>query len=151
MKRLVLFVFLAAAAFLLEAKIVIFGIRPGVTVLLAYYIGLKGGAVRGLLFGMVLGFLADSLSGGMLGPQILGKGAAGFFASYMAGGIFVRWTPLLGLMGVFSLTALDGLAAFSAMAFFSSASLTFRGAALAVMGQSALNAAAGLFMRPDEK
>lgn len=150
MKKQLTWVIVLIAVLMLEAKVEVFGIRPNLTAVLAYYFGLRNGAVKGILYGSLIGIAVDSLSGGMLGPNLLGKGAVGFFSSYIAEGFFFKWTPVLGVLGISALTVLDGIAAFALTALFVSAPTSLWNAALIMLGQAALNAMAGPFIKPDE-
>jgi rod shape-determining protein MreD len=150
MKKLllaVLLVVVAIVALSLESRLTVFGVRPNVTALLAYYSGLKKGPLKGILFGAFLGMAEDGLSGSVLGPNLLASGAVGFLASYAAEG-FLSWTPFLGLLSVFFLTALDGALAFASLAVFTGPPAPLVTAALITLGQAALNSFFGPFVRP---
>lgn len=141
------FILLIILCFVIEAKVRLLGIGPAPTVLLVYYVGLRKGPVKGLLFGALLGMAADSFSGNILGPNLLSKGAVGFLSAFMTGGLF-RWTPFLGLLGVSALTVVDGALSFTALALFAGTPTTISYAAAVMLGQAALNAVAGAFLRP---
>ena len=83
MKKIILLLIIFSA-FLLESRISIFGAQPDLAAAIAYYFGLKNGETKGLLFGSFIGLIGDSLSGGILGPNILGKGMVGFFSAFMS-------------------------------------------------------------------
>lgn len=144
------FALLVAVFFVLEAKLSVLGIRPNLTVLLVYYVGLRHGPVKGLLFGVLIGILADSISGNILGPNMLGKGMVGYLSSFMTGGLF-NWTPLFGVIGVMVLTLGDGILAFSSLAAFSHMPTTLSNAAVILSVQAAINAVAGLYIRPRDE
>lgn len=146
MKRLI-FVLTVAAAFIIEKNAAIFGIRPNLTLLLVYSYGLRNGHTKGLFFGAFLGAVSDGLSGWMLGPAMLGKGTVGFMSFFLTRGFF-RWTPFLGFLGITSMTLLDGALEFSALSVFGSSPTAVSNAFYLVLGQAALNASAGLFIRP---
>lgn len=144
------FVLLITLCFVLETQLSVLGIRPNLTVLPVYYVGLRHGAVRGLLFGALMGIVADSIGGGLLGPNMLSKGTVGFLASFMRGGLFT-WTPLLGLLAVAALTLVDGALAFASVAVFAQVPVTLPQAALVASGQAGANAIAGAFIKPVEE
>jgi rod shape-determining protein MreD len=135
-------------AFLLQSKISILSVAPNITALLAYYAGIKYGQNRGVIFGLLIGAIEDSLSSPILGPNMLGKGLVGFSASFfISGGIFV-WTPLLGLLGIALLTFLDNSVVFLSLSIFDKPP-TNPGTALFIsIMQALLNSAAGIFMKP---
>jgi rod shape-determining protein MreD len=148
--RRAFFVLLVVLCFVLESRVSLAGVSPALTLLPVYYVGLKQGSTRGLLFGALIGAIGDSLSGNILGPNMLGKGTAGFLASFMRGGLF-RWTPLLGVIGVAVLTVFDGVVAFGATAAFAGTPAPLSDAAFRVLGQAAINAVAGIYIRPEDE
>lgn len=135
-------------AFVLEAKVSVLSIIPNLTVLLAYYAGMKYGVTRGMLAGLVIGGIEDSLFAPIVGPNMLGKGLAGFFASFFLSGGFFIWTPLLGILGAFLLTMVDNSVVFFTLGIFDKVPTNPSSALLTSIMQSILNAAAGMFIRP---
>lgn len=148
--RVVLFVLLTAASFLLEMKIEVFHIRPNLTILPVYYVGLRYGPKRGVLFGALIGAIADSLSGHLLGPNMLSKGTAAILASLVTGG-FLLWTPILGAIGLFVITWADGLMSIAALSVFAEEPVGMAVAARAMLAQASINAAFGVFLRPTDE
>jgi rod shape-determining protein MreD len=147
MKYLSLAVFTCLALFL-EGRITILGIAPDLTALLAFYVGMRYGETRGLLAGVVIGALEDSVSASIIGPNLLGKGIVGFSASFFVSGRLLRWTPLLGLIVVSLLTFADGFVVFLAKSVFDKVPAVPSTAFLVSIMQSVLNAPAGIFVRP---
>ncbi len=135
-------------AFLLQAKIAIISIVPNFTVLLAYYAGMRYGETRGMISGLIIGGIEDSLSASIIGPNMLGKALAGFFSSFFLSGGFFIWTPLFGILGAFVLTMIDNAAVFSTLSIFDKIPTTPASAFLISIMQSLINAAAGMFIRP---
>jgi rod shape-determining protein MreD len=77
-------------AFLIQTKISLLSVAPNITALLAYYAGIKYGQNKGVIFGLLIGSIEDSLSSPILGPNMLGKGLVGFSSSlFISGGMFV--------------------------------------------------------------
>lgn len=148
--RRALFALLVALCFVLESRVSVAGVSPALTLLPVYYVGLKRGSTRGLLFGALIGGIGDSLSGNILGPNMLGRGTTGFLASFMRSGPF-RWTPLLGAIGVAVLTVLDGVVSFGATAAFAGMPAPLSDAAFKVLGQAVVNAVAGIYIRPEDE
>ena len=95
-----LFALSVVAAVIVQTKVSLFGVRPDLTVAIAYYIGLTRGSAKGAAAGSLIGLFEDSVEGIILGPNMLGKGMAGYFSSLLSGSPF-RWTPLLGMLGIF--------------------------------------------------
>ena len=135
-------------AFVLQAKVSVLSITPNLTVLLAYYAGMRYGETRGMLAGLIIGGIEDSLSTAIIGPNMLGKAFAGFFSSFfLSGGVFI-WTPLLGILGAFLLTMIDNSVVFFTHGIFDKVPTNPSSALLSATMQSLLNAAAGIFIRP---
>ncbi len=145
--RKVIFLGIIFLAFLLESRISVFGAPPNLTAALTYYFGLKNGEIKGMLFGSFIGLIGDSLSGSILGPNLLGKGLVGFFSAFMSGSFF-RWTPLLGMIGIFSLTALDGIIVFLSKTIFENMPTSVPNAIFIVLMSAIMNSFLGIFMRP---
>ena len=148
MKRLILPILLIIA-FVVEAKISIFGVAPNLTVIMVYYIGLRHGHMKGLGFGALVGLLADSVTGAYLGPGLLAKATVGYLATYLRKGLFI-WTPVLGIAGMAVLTAVDGLITYFCISIFFDPPATLGWVLLVLFVQAALNALAGMFIRPRE-
>lgn len=146
MKKL-LFIFIILLAFLFESRVSVLGVSPNLTAAIVYYFGLKNGETKGILFGSLIGIIGDSLSGGILGPNLLGKGLVGFFASFMSGSFF-RWTPLFGMIGMSVLTAFDGIIVFMSRAVFERMPTSISNAITIVLISSLLNSLLGIFLRP---
>jgi len=147
MKRIAWITILLIAAFVAESRISVMGVGLNLTVLFAYWAGLRYGPVQGTLTGAFVGAAADSVSGGMLGPLMLSKATAGYLASYLRGGLFI-WSPFLGFMAAMALTALDGAIAYSCRSVFEPGAAGLGAVARIIFWQSAMNLWAGLLMRP---
>jgi rod shape-determining protein MreD len=141
------FAFLTVLCFVLETKLEALGIRPNLTVLPVYYVGLRHGPGKGVLFGAFIGIIADSLSGGILGPNLLSKGAAALLASTITGS-YLNWTPVLGAIGLFVITWADGIISLAALSVFAETPAIISVAAMAMLGQATVNCVAGVFIRP---
>jgi rod shape-determining protein MreD len=142
---------LAALTFLalfLEGRISLLGISPDLTALLAFYVGMRHGETKGLLAGVVIGAIEDSISGSIIGPNLLGKAIVGFSSSFFVSGRLLRWTPLLGLIVVSLLTFSDGFVVFLAKSVFDKVPAVPSTAFFVSIMQSVLNAPAGIFVRP---
>lgn len=150
MKKLI-FILLVALAFVVESKVRVLGIiRLNLTVIFIYYIGLKYGPTRGLLFGTSLGIVADSVAGGIMGPNLLGKAVAGYFAAFLKSGMFI-WTPLLGFVSLLALTFVDGAVSFFSTQIFVEPPTTISNAFIIMFWQGAINSIAGLFIKPRDE
>jgi len=141
---------LLLAAFVAESRFSPLGVGMNLTVLFAYWAGLRYGPIHGTLAGAAIGAAADSVSGGILGPLMLSKATAGFFASYLRGGFFI-WSPFLGVIAVMVLTALDGFIAYSCYSIFGQQTAVLGAASKTIFLQAALNFWAGLLLRPEDE
>lgn len=150
MMRKLWFALAVVVCFVVEARLAPAGIRLNLTILPVYYAGLRHGPSRGLLTGALVGMAVDGVSGGMLGPNMLSKGLAGYLASLMTSGLF-RWTPVLGLLGVAVLTAADGAVSYVSLSVFSQAPAPLSVAAAAIATQGAINSIAGIYIRPSRE
>ncbi|GAB4390541.1 MAG: hypothetical protein Kow0025_23270 [Thermodesulfovibrionales bacterium] len=150
MMRKLAFALAVVVCFVVETRLAPAGLRLNLTLLPVYWAGLRHGPARGLLTGALVGAALDSISGGILGPSMLGKGLAGYLASLMTGGLF-RWTPVLGLLGLAVLTVADGAVSYASLAAFAQAPAPAGEAALAIAAQGVMNSIAGLYIRPDHE
>lgn len=144
----IFFILALLLALIIQSKVSIFGIPPAITVIASYYMGLRKGVKKGILVGAFIGMIEDSLSGNVLGPHLLGKGTVGFSSSLLSGSLF-RWTPLLGVIGLFSLTLIDGLAVFITKTLFDIQFIPFSRLLTTILFQGVLNCLAGTFLRPE--
>lgn len=80
--RYVVWLLIAFCALLLQGRVSVLGVVPNLTVLLAFYAGIRYGANRGLLAGLLIGFVEDSLSHTLIGPNMLAKGLVGYTAAF---------------------------------------------------------------------
>ncbi len=149
MRKIILLIIIFSA-FLLESRISIFGAQPDLAAAIAYYFGLKNGETKGMLFGSFVGLIGDSLSGGILGPNILGKGMVGFFSAFMSGSFF-RWTPVLGVIGISLLTALNGIIVFLSKTLFEHMPTSIPSAISIIFTAALINSLFGIFMRPQNE
>jgi rod shape-determining protein MreD len=149
MKKIILLLIIFSA-FLLESRISIFGAQPDLAAAIAYYFGLRNGETKGLLFGSFIGLIGDSLSGGILGPNILGKGMVGFLSAFMSGSFF-RWTPVLGVIGISLLTAINGIIVFLSKTLFEHMPTSIPSAMSIIFTAALINSLLGIFMRPQNE
>jgi len=143
---LVLIIFLA---FLLQSSISILAISPDLTVLVVYFIGIRYGGKKGLLSGVLIGALEDSMSSAMLGPHMLAKGMVGLLSASFLSGNFLIWTPLLGTIAVAFLTFTDNTVIFLSLSLFDKPPTHPLTALFTATMQSLMNALTGIFMRPE--
>lgn len=141
---------LLLAAFVVESRFSPLGAGMNLTVLFAYWAGLRYGPVHGTLAGAGIGAIADSVSGGMLGPFMLSKATAGYLASNLRGGLFL-WSPPVGIVAIMAITAIDGFIAYTCYSVFGLAEAGIWAASKTIFLQAALNIWAGLLLRPGDE
>jgi len=147
--RYVVWLLIAFCALLLQGRVSVLGVVPNLTVLLAFYAGIRYGANRGLLAGLLIGFVEDSLSHTLIGPNMLAKGLVGYTAAFfIAGGLF-RWTPLLGIVSVAALTLAGNFVTIVSKILFDRMPGSFASIIFISVMQALLNAPAGAFMGPE--
>jgi rod shape-determining protein MreD len=149
-KRIALWALTITGVLVLESKVRLVGIKLNLLVLFAYFAGLRYGPARGLLSGAALGVIADSITGGMLGPRMFSLGTVGYLASFLTGRLFT-WTPMLGFFAVAILCWIDGLLAYGSLVVFGSAPTTMGHALTVVFWQGAMNAFLGPCIRPGDE
>jgi rod shape-determining protein MreD len=135
--------------FIIQGSISIFDVTPNLTVVLAYYAGIRKKEVKGIFFGSLIGIVEDSLSGAFLGPNLLSKGLIGYFSSFVYRGVFI-WTPLLGIISISVLTLIDGIIILVSRSIFDRMPVSIGAAVFIVAMQSLLNAPLGILLRPKD-
>lgn len=146
----ILFILIIFAAFLLESRITIFGAPPNFTLAVVYYYGFNKGETKGLLFGALIGLIADSLVGSIIGPNLLSKGIVGFLSAFIPS-LFLRWTSLLGMISISIMTILDGLIVFSSRSLFQTMPTTIPKAMFIILIAALINSFIGVFVRPKDE
>lgn len=145
--RVAIILLSTVTALAVQAKVNIFSVSPNITVIVAYYLGIRRGTTEGILFGSLIGIIEDSVGGTMLGPNLLAKGAVGFLSAFVSGTLF-RWTPFLGVLSVFFLTAGDGIMRFLSRSVFDVMPGSLSLVVTTTVVQGLLNAGAGIFIKP---
>ncbi len=136
-------------ALLLQGRVAVLGVVPNLTVLIVFYAGMRHGENKGLLTGLLVGFIEDGLSAGMIGPNMLAKGVVGYVAAFFISGGFFRWTPLFGMLSLFVLTLADNTIVVLLKTVFDKPPGGFASIVFISVMQSLLNAPAGAFLRPE--
>ncbi|NOZ25830.1 MAG: rod shape-determining protein MreD [Nitrospirae bacterium] len=145
-KKSAFWIAVAAGVFLLQSVISTGPMKLNLTLLLVYYFGLKRGDLAGVAVGIPVGFLEDTLSGQLIGPGILGKGLVGILPAYLTEGFFI-WTPILGMLAVFTLTIVDETVVYTSLALFSQRPAPVQDFLLLTLLKAAVNAPFGWLIR----
>lgn len=135
--------------FIIQGSVSIFDVTPNLTAVLAYYAGIRKKEVKGMFFGSLIGIVEDSLSGTLLGPNLLSKGLVGYFSSFVYSRFFI-WTPLLGIISISALTLIDSTIIFVSRSIFDRMPVSIGAAIFIVAIQSLLNAPLGILLRPKD-
>jgi rod shape-determining protein MreD len=135
--------------FIIQESVSLFNVTPNLTVVLVFYVGIRKGEVTGIFFGSLIGILEDSLSGALLGPNLLSKGLAGYLSSLIYSRFFI-WTPLLGIISISALTLIDSSIVFISRSIFDKIPVSISAAFFAIAIQSLLNAPLGILLRPKD-
>jgi rod shape-determining protein MreD len=133
----------------MQSSVSFLGISPALTTILVFYAGIRYGGTKGLLLGVLIGALEDSLSLSMLGPNMLAKGIIGYSSSFFISMSIFRWTPLLGLIAISLFTFIDNSIVFLSKSLFDKVPTALSTAVFISIMQSILNAPAGIFIRPE--
>jgi len=135
--------------FIIQGSVALFDVTPNLIAVLACYVGIRKGEVRGILFGSFIGILEDSLSGALLGPNLLSKGLIGYLSYFIYSRIFI-WTPLFGIISISALTLIDSSVVFISRSIFDKMPVSLGAAFFTIAIQSLLNAPLGIFIRPKD-
>lgn len=146
--KLLLWAAIILGAFLLQSTVSVLDVPPNLTVLIVYYLGIRYGETKGMLSGMTIGFIEDSLALSIIGPHLLSKGIIGFLSSRLISGSVLRWTPLLGIFTLIGLTAIDNSLVFMSKALFDKLPAEPSRVIYTTVLQAFLNAPAGIFIKP---
>jgi rod shape-determining protein MreD len=138
-------------ALIIQSRLSLLGVSPNLTVLLAYFAGIRYGKTKGLFIGALIGAIEDSVSSSLLGPHMLSKGIVGYAASFMISGGFFRWTPVLGMILLSVLTLTDNAIGFISRTLFDKMPDALSTMFFISIMQSLLNAPAGIFLRPSDE
>lgn len=130
-----------------QTRVSFFGVSPALTTAVVYYLGMRYGSLKGILFGSLTGLIEDSISGGLLGPNLLAKGFVGYSSSFISAGMF-RWTPLLGMTGIFLLTIIEGVTVLLFKAIYETTPAAFYGAIPIILLRGLINSVLGIFIKP---
>lgn len=138
-------------ALIIQSRLSLLGVSPNITILLAYFAGIRYGTSKGLFIGALIGAVEDSVSSLFLGPHMLSKGIVGYAASFMISGGFFRWTPILGMILLSMLTLTDNAVGFISRTVFDRMPDALSSMFFMSVMQSLLNAPAGIFLRPSDE
>jgi rod shape-determining protein MreD len=135
---------------IIQASISLFDITPNLTIVLAFYAGIKYGDIKGMIIGSFIGIIEDSLSGTLLGPNLLTKGLVGYTASFLYSRFFM-WTPLLGMVSISLFTFAESFMVFILRSIFNRMPAGTGAAFTIILIQSLFNAPLGLFLKPKKE
>lgn len=123
----------------------VWGIKPDLALIFVVYCGINFKKNGGARMGMLVGFLQDTLSGGLLGINTLSKGFAGLFFSALKDKIIVEgFLPISYFLFVASL--IDGIVYFFATTSLMGAQIKVESLFYQLSCFGLYNAVAGLFL-----
>lgn len=132
---------------IIQSSIFIYNISLNLTVLIAYYAGIKNKGLSGLFIGAMTGFLEDVFSSSFIGINMLSKSLIGYVSVFIYGKYFI-WTPLLGLLVVILFTFVDGFLIYILKSIFDRVPIELLRAFFVISIQSLFNAIFGYFIKP---
>lgn len=138
------------AIFVLQTNLFFWDVTLNLSVLVPFYMGLRRSPEKGMLSGVGMGLIEDSISLSITGPHILSKGVVGLISPLLAGKFFI-WTPLFGVFALFLMTFLDGFLVYAAKSVFQEPPTGMQNALLEILVQSSINAPLGFFIKPREE
>lgn len=153
-------VLLGFAAFFAQTRFSVFDVPLNVTAVLVYAFGLKALSsktslffratpeLKGTAMGVLIGFVGDSLSGSIVGPEIFSKGVVGFLTPVVFTDVVFRWTPLFGALALCFLTILDGALSLALRFLFTDIAVSHSSALQTILVQGLMNTAFGAILKP---
>lgn len=124
MKKYLLYIVLAYVALSIQA-ILFKGPCPDFILVLVCFYSLKYGRAKGLAYGAFTGLLLDTASGFILGPHIISKSLAGFFARTIRTKVF-QWNIFINTIVITVFTLIDILLVYFCLETFSPVSFANR-------------------------
>lgn len=134
---------------ILQGYFSLFNIIPNLTIVFAFYAGLRHGDMKGMAIGAAIGAIEDSISSMFLGPNMLSKGIAGFIASHLYPRFFI-WTSLIGMITTVIFTFIDSLMVFMMKSIFDRMPTDAITGLSIILIRSLINAPFGYFLKPKE-
>jgi hypothetical protein len=164
-KAVVIWIFLASLAILVQPMITVFDFPLNLTIVLVYVFAIKApplqsastsftdvkAEIRGSAFGVGIGLIEDAMSGSILGLNVLSKGLIGFISSILFRDIFFQWTPAIGCAVIFALTIIDGLILILTSHFIAGTPVRGFEVVEMLLVQALLNFPLGFIIRPGQK
>ena len=161
---LVAWIFVAVAAMIFQSKISLFGYPLNLSVVIVYAFGISqsiqqsasrsvsvSAEIKSVIFGAAVGILEDGMTGTVMGPNLLGKGFAGFVSSFIFRDVFFQWDSVLGGIVLCLLTVADGFIVIGARLIFSNAAVGGWAVSRLIVLQAIMNIPLGLLIRPGPK
>lgn len=151
---------LGFAAFFAQTHFSVFDIPLNVTAVLVYAFGLKtlssraetffwtSSELKSTVMGAVIGFVGDTLSGSIVGPEVFSKGAVGFLTPIIFTDVLFRWTPLFGALALCLLSILDGAVSLALRFLFTDITISHAGFLQTIVVQGLMNTAFGVILKP---
>ena len=102
-------IYFITALFALSVQAVFFkGAKPDFVLVLVFFYSLRYGQIKGMVYGALLGLLIDASGGFILGPNIISKALAGYFAASVRQRIF-QWNIFINTVVITIFSIIDVL------------------------------------------
>ncbi|GAB4538160.1 MAG: hypothetical protein Fur0020_06980 [Thermodesulfovibrionia bacterium] len=105
MRVFIVYIIIAMLAISLQSTIFPH-IKPDLALILVCLYSLRGGEIRGMVLGAIVGLLIDSVSGFIIGPNILSKSIVGFLFNIIRQKFFF-WNAFLNTLMVAIFSIID--------------------------------------------
>ncbi len=128
-----LLVYLLVSYLALSVQAVFFsGIKPDLVLILVCAYALKYGHARGTVYGILSGLLIDTMSGFVLGPQMISKSLTGFLIGSLKDHLF-QWNLFVNTLAVAVFAVINLLCVYAIYETFSSVSFVNRSLEISFM------------------
>lgn len=102
---------------------------------------------KSTIFGAMIGFIEDAITGTIIGPSFLGKGLIGFLSVLIFTDVFFRWTPVLGGIVILTMTIFERLITALMLMLFKDITINWTYALSGILLQALINLPFGIIIR----
>jgi rod shape-determining protein MreD len=125
MKTFLYYLLFAFIALSVQSSLLFKVTRPDIVLVLVVFYSLRQGQIKGMVYGALTGLLLDSMSGFIIGPNILGKVCAGYFAPFIRQRMF-QWNIVLNTLVISAFSVSDIILGYVCLHAFAGISLVNR-------------------------
>ena len=144
-----------------QTQITLFTVHPNLTAALVYIYAItilrqpsvvshmsSRPETQSAVFGAMVGFIEDAVTGAIIGPSLLGKGLIGFLSVLIFTDVFFRWTPVLGGIVILTMTIFERLITTLMLMMFKDITINWTYALSVILLQALINLPFGIIIRP---